>query len=68
MSFASWPYDRSTTNPINTLSGRIARPAVDDAPHAMPDRPVATSTRFDREPEQYRWSMAGLVRAVRGTS
>ncbi len=66
MSYASWPYDRSTTNPINTLSGRIVRPALDDPPPAVPDRPVPASARHD-EPQQYKWSVAGLVRAVRGT-
>jgi hypothetical protein len=68
MSFASWPYDRSTTNPINTLSGRIARPPADEPPPGAYDHLLAATPHDDDRPEVYERSMVGLVRAARGTS
>jgi hypothetical protein len=69
MSYASWPYDRSTTNPINTLAGRISRPAAAEPTPVVPERPAApAAARPDDKSEPYRWSVAGLLRVARGTS
>ena len=68
MSYASWPYDRSTTNPINTLGGRINRPVAAESTPTTPERPGAAAARPEDKPEPYRWSVAGLLRVARGTS
>jgi hypothetical protein len=65
VSYASWPYDESTRNDVNTLRGRF-RLSQDDEATSAAYRTWNSVQRESAAPaEPYQFSIATLVREAR---
>jgi hypothetical protein len=67
VSYATWPYDESTRNGVNTLRGRFGlsqNDATSSAPYSLGSQHAAQPEPVTAA-EPYQFSLATLVRSAR---
>jgi hypothetical protein len=65
VSYASWPYNESTRNGVNTLRSRFGLPQSDDTNSAAYRTWHTAEPKSATAPEPYQFSLATLVREAR---